>query len=251
MKRNEKCTVIRKLLAAVMCLAVMFAFVGCGGDKDPSDGQKNTYQVKAEFDPYQLHPGLAQGSDWTTADVWYPVDSPDSMPMYLTYGYDKGYDDCLFVITWIDEEGYDYVDCLTEVSGMDLVSMAGENQNVDFVFANALTAYDKKSGTQYSRAAGLSYDELTAALSGTTFVNGRENASFTFDADGSAVQSYDGSTYAGDWLITAATVVTYFDAQDPTYDNNLQILQDRQGIYLATDSDYYYPQEAEEAQDAA
>ena len=249
MKKNEKHTAIQKILAVTLCLAVMLSLAGCGGD-NPSGSQNDSYKIKAEFDPYQLHPGLAAGSDWTTADVWYPVDSPDSMPMYLTYGYEKGYDDCLFVITWMDEEGYDYVDCLTEASGMDLVSMAGEEQNVDFIFSDALTAYDKKSGTKYSRATDLSYEELTTQLGGVTFVNGRGNGSFTFNEDGSAVQTYEGIDYAGDWLLTAATVVTYFDEQDPAYDNNLQILQDSQGIYLATDSGYYYPQESE-AEDAA
>ena len=249
MKNKTKTAGIHKAAVLLLCLTTLLSLAACGGEKTPSDSTADRYKIKAEFDPYQLHPGLAEGSDWTSADVWYPVDSPDSMPMYLTYGYDKGYDDCLFVITWIDEEGYDYVDCLTEVSGMDLVSMAGENENVDFVFSDALTAYEKKSGTLYSRANYLSYDELAEALSDKTFVNGRGKASFTFYADGSAVQMYDGAEYDGDWLITADTVVTYFDDQDPTYDNNLQILHDREGIYLYADSDYYYPQE--EADDAA
>lgn len=236
----------KKVSVILLCLVLIFALASCGGNKNPKSNAGSQYPIKAEFDPYSLHPGMAEGSDWTTSDVWYPVDSPDSMPMYFTYGYDMGYDDCLFVITWIDEEGYDYMSCGTEVSGMDLVNTAADDFDVDFIFQDALTAYDKVSGTLYSRANYLSYDKLKEALEGKTYVNGRGNGSFTLNKDGSAMQTYDGAEYAGTWAITADTVVTFFDEADASYDNNLQILHDRQGIYLYASSDYYYPQEEQQ-----
>lgn len=250
MSRTTRRTGCKKILTLLLCLALVFSLAACGGDKNPSGdtGKQSKYPIQASFDPYNLHPGLAEGSEWTASDVWYPVDSPDSMPMYLTYGYDLGYDDCLFVITWIDEEGYDYMSCGTEVSGMDLVSTAADDFDVDFIFQDALTAYDKESGTLYSRANYLTSDKLTEAISGKTFLNGRGNGSFTFNPDGSALQIYDGAEYEGTWLITADTVVTFFDAADASYDNNLQILHDRQGIYLYASSDYYYPQPDAEAE---
>ena len=117
MKKQRRTAGLKKILTVMLCAALVFGLAACG-KKNPGGTTKTpTYQAK--FDPYYLHPGLAEGSDWTAADVWYPVDSPDSLPMYLTYGYDKGYDDCQFVITWIDEEGYDYTDCLTVVDGME------------------------------------------------------------------------------------------------------------------------------------
>lgn len=244
MKKQRRTAGLKKILTVMLCAALVFGLAACG-KKNPG-GTTKTPTYQAEFDPYYLHPGLAEGSDWTTADVWYPVDSPDSLPMYLTYGYDKGYDDCQFVITWIDEEGYDYADCLTVVDGMELVSMDGEELDVDFVFPDSLTAYDKESKTLYSRANYLDYDQLVEAFSGKTFANGRGNASFTFHDDRSAVQTYGGQEYEGTWEITADTVLSFFDRNDASYDNHLQILHDREGIYLYADSDYYYPQEAEE-----
>ena len=41
-------------------------------------------------------------------------------------------------------------------------------------------------------------------------------------------------------------MLSFFDRNDASYDNHFQILHDREGIYLYADSDYYYPQEAEE-----
>ena len=245
MKKQRGTAGLKKILTVLLCAALVFGLAACGGKKNPG-GTTKTPAYQAKFDPYYLHPGLAEGSDWTTADVWYPVDSPDSLPMYLTYGYDKGYDDCQFVITWIDEEGYDYADCLTVVDGMELVSMDGEELDVDFVFPDSLTAYDKESKTLYSRANYLDYDQLAEAFSGKTFANGRGNASFTFNDDRSAVQTYGGQEYEGTWEITADTVLSFFDRNDASYDNHLQILHDREGIYLYADSDYYYPQEPEE-----
>ena len=141
MKKQRVTAGLKKIMTVLLCAALVFGLAACGKKNPGGTTKTSTYQAK--FDPYYLHPGLAEGSDWTAADVWYPVDSPDSMPMYLTYGYDKGYDDCQFVITWIDEEGYDYTDCLTVVDGMELVSMDGEELDVDFVFPDSLTAYDK------------------------------------------------------------------------------------------------------------
>ena len=89
-------------------------------------------------------------------------------------------------------------------------------------------------------------DELAEAFSGKTFANGRGNASFTFHDDRSAVQTYGGQEYEGTWEITADTVLSFFDRNDASYDNHLQILHDREGIYLYADSDYYYPHEPEE-----
>ena len=129
---------------------------------------------------------------------------------------------------------------------MELVSMDGEELDVDFVFPDSLTAYDKESKTLYSRANYLDYDQLAEAFSGKTFANGRGNASFTFNDDRSAVQTYGGQEYEGTWEITADTVLSFFDRNDASYDNHLQILHDREGIYLYADSDYYYPQEPEE-----
>lgn len=249
MKKQRRIAGFKKILTILLCAALVFGLAGCGGKKKPG-GTTKTPTYQAEFDPYYLHPGLAEGSDWTTADMWYPVDSPDSLPMYLTYGYDKGYDDCQFVITWIDAEGYDYADCLTVVEGMDLVSMNGEELDVDFIFPDPLTAYDKESKTLYSRANYLPYDQLVEAFSGKTFANGRGNASFTFYDDRSAVQTYGGQTYEGTWEITADTVLSFFDRNDASYDNHLQILHDREGVYLYADSDYYYPQETAEPENS-
>ena len=57
-----------------------------------------TYQAK--FDPYYLH------RVWRKVRTGRPRTcgiggQSGSLPMYLTYGYDKGYDDCQFVITWM------------------------------------------------------------------------------------------------------------------------------------------------------
>lgn len=241
---RKRYDLLKKTAVMLLCAALVFSLTACGGGKKtPAEVKQPAY--KADFDPYYLHPGLAEGSDWTASDVWYPVDSPDSMPMYFTYGYDMGYSDCLFVITWIDEEGYDYTDCLTEVSGMDLVSMEGESLDVDFIFPDALTAYDKESGTLYSRASYLEYDRLKGEFAGKTFANGRGNAAFIFNEDGSAVQEYGGVEYDGTWEITADTVLTFFDNSDAAYDSNLQILHDREGVYLYASSDYFYPENDE------
>ena len=86
MKKQRGTAGLKKIMTVLLCAALVFGLAACG-KKNPGGTTKTpTYQAK--FDPYYLHPGLAEGSDWTTADVWYPVDSPDSMPMYLSYGYD-------------------------------------------------------------------------------------------------------------------------------------------------------------------
>ena len=56
--------------------------------------------------------------------------------------------------------------------------------------------------------------------------------------------------YPGTWAVTAATVVTFFDDADAAYDIYLQILEDRQGIYLYSDvgNRYLYPEEENEAE---
>ena len=83
MKNQRRTAGLKKILTVMLCAALVFGLAACGGKKNPG-GTTKTPTYQAEFDPYYLHPGLAEGSDWTTADVWYPVDSPDSLPMYLT-----------------------------------------------------------------------------------------------------------------------------------------------------------------------
>lgn len=247
MKMNRK-SIAKKSMLTVLCVILVLSFAGCGGGGGNSgNAGSNTPTYNADFDPYYLHPGLAEGSSYTSSDVWYPVDSPESLPMYFTYGYDKGYDDSLFVITWIDEEGYDYVDCLTEVSGKHLVSMSGEELEVDFVFPDAFTAYDKETKTLYTRDLGMSYDDMLYEISDVTFEREDYRNSFTFCDDGTAIQEYDGTEYTGTWMLTSPTVLTFFDDTSSDYDVSMQLLQDNQGVYLYSDSYYYYPYEAEDA----
>lgn len=246
MKRN-----IKKITAVLLCLTLVLSMAACGGGGGNSNGKSNTkdpYEIEAKFDPYYLHPGLADGSAASYADVWYPVDSPDSLPMYLTYAADAGYTEGDFLITWIDEEGYDYAYCLAQAEDMELVSLTGEEIEVDFVFSDALTAYDKGSKTQYSRAAGMTADELEEYFAGKTFTS-QQGTSYTFSEDGTATQFAGGMDYPGTWAVTAATVVTFFDDADAAYDIYLQILEDRQGIYLysSVGNRYLYPEEEAEA----
>ena len=243
MKRNTK-----KLMAVLLCLTLVLSLAACGGGNGTSK-TKDPYEIEAEFDPYYLHPGLADGSAATSADVWYPVDSPDSLPMYLTYAADAGYTEGDFLITWIDEEGYDYAYCLAQAEDMELVSLEGEEIEVDFVFSDALTAYDKESKTQYTRAGEMTADELEAYFAGKTFVS-QQGTAYTFSEDGTATQLAGGMDYPGTWALTAATVVTFFDEADAAYDVYLQILEDRQGIFLysSVGNRYLYPEEEAETE---
>ena len=169
--------------------------------------------------------------------------------MYLTYAADAGYTEGDFLITWIDEEGYDYAYCLAQAEDMELVSLEDEEIEVDFVFSDALTAYDKESKTQYTRAGKMTADELEACFAGKTFTS-RQGTSYTFNEDGTATQLAGGMDYSGTWALTAATVVTFFDEEDAAFDVYLQILEDRQGIYLYSDvgNRYLYPEEENEAE---
>ena len=120
---------------------------------------------------------------------------------------------------------------------------------MDFVFSDALTAYDKESKTQYTRAGKMTADELETCFAGKTFTS-RQGTSYTFNEDGSAIQNAGGVDYSGTWALTAATVVTFFDEEDAAFDVYLQILEDRQGIYLYSDvgNRYLYPEEENEAE---
>ena len=245
MKRNTK-----KLMAVLLCLTLVLSLAACGGGGGGgTSNTKDPYEIKAEFDPYYLHPGLADGSAASSADVWYPVDSPDSLPMYLTYAADAGYTEGDFLITWIDEEGYDYAYCLAQAEDMELVSLEGEEIEVDFVFSDALTAYDKESRTQYTRAGDMTAEELEAYFTGKTFTS-QQGTSYTFNEDGTATQFAGGVDYPGTWALTAATVVTFFDEADAAYDVYLQIQEDRQGIFLysSVGNRYLYPEEENEAE---
>ena len=120
---------------------------------------------------------------------------------------------------------------------------------MDFVFSDALTAYDKESKTQYTRAGKMTADELEACFAGKTFTS-RQGTSYTINENGTATQLAGGMDYPGTWAVTAATVVTFFDEADAAYDIYLQILEDRQGIYLYSDvgNRYLYPEEEAETE---
>ena len=67
MKNQRRTAGLKKILTVMLCAALVFGLAACGGKKNPGGTTKTpTYQAK--FDPYYLHPGLAEGSDWTTAD---------------------------------------------------------------------------------------------------------------------------------------------------------------------------------------
>ena len=54
---------IKKLTAVLLCLTLVLSLAACGGGGGTSN-TKDPYEIEAEFDPYYLHPGLADGSQF-------------------------------------------------------------------------------------------------------------------------------------------------------------------------------------------
>ena len=215
---------MKKLLCLTLALLMLAGLCGCGGKEEaPASApagevaQTNYAEPQANLNPTFINWGSRTGS-LVSSDPWYPNGKLGEDYIYFDFG--ESSSGCVYYrFSGGQQTGY----AACELTKKNHLVTEGEGTKVDIVFHDEFHAYDFETQTWYVRA---NPDFMKSLFVDRSFVEKNDKGNtITFNADGTAMEVYQGVEYAGTWAIINATTVRFTEGEgDKQYEYDFELV---------------------------
>jgi len=207
---------MKKLLAILLMLCMLFSLAACGKDKG-AEGQQPlevSYDAPAaNVNPTFMNWGSRREVE-NSADLWYPNGKIGEEDIYFAYG-----ESSAGIVYYHVKDGAAVGQAACSLTEDLHLVTEGEGTDIDIIFPSDFHAYDLKTETWYIRA---NPDFMMGLFVGKNFTEKNDSGNtLIFNSDGTAVEVYQGTEYPGTWKIINSTTVRFTISEEEYYDFEL------------------------------
>lgn len=207
---------MKRFLSLLLAVLMVMGLCACGNNAQDADGSASgdaaSAEPQANINPTYINWGSRRNT-LVTSDPWYPNGKLGDDYIYFDIG-----DSSSGIVYYKVEGGAQTGYAACELTKKNHLVTEGEGSSIDIIFHDEFYAYDLKTETWYVRA---NIEFMTGMFSGRSFVERNDSGNtIVFNADGTALEVYQGQEYPGTWKIINATTVRFNDGE---YDYDFEL----------------------------
>lgn len=207
---------MKRFLSLLLAVLMVMSLCACGSNEQEASGSASgdpaSTEPQANINPTYINWGSRRNT-LQTSDPWYPNGKLGDDYIYFDIG-----DSSSGIVYYKVEGGAQTGYAACELTKKNHLVTEGEGTSIDILFHNEFYAYDLKTETWYVRA---NVEFMTGMFSGRSFVEKNDSGNtIVFNADGTALEVYQGQEYPGTWKIINATTVRFNDGE---YDYDFEL----------------------------